>query len=221
MDTPFLSSINISATHLTIIGKAEASVIQTRKRICYRTAIQDDAMEAAAILIPASPSGTEDGQESLHSSTPASKATMATSANDTPEDTAKYLTRVSSDFIHAINRRDFAAAESMEYLIDHSRFTARLTDFPIDHSYQEHVDRYKFVYSQAPDVFLHVGETSVDLDERKGTASVYINVNAAGQPGGVATQGVSLLEWRRTSQDGKETWLCVKHTAVKGLQDIV
>ncbi|KXT16850.1 hypothetical protein AC579_6811 [Pseudocercospora musae] len=91
----------------------------------------------------------------------------------------------------------------------------------MDQSCQEHVDRYKFVYSQAPDVFPHVGETGVALDERKGTASVYINVNAAGQPGGVATQGVSLLEWRRTSNDGTEAWLCVKHMAIKGLQDIV
>ena len=62
---------------------------------------------------------------------------------DPIETTSQYLIRISCEFIDAINNRDWTNAERLgASVIDHSCFTARLTEFPEVASYWEHLETY-------------------------------------------------------------------------------
>ncbi|GIZ40912.1 hypothetical protein CKM354_000423200 [Cercospora kikuchii] len=135
------------------------------------------------------------------------------------ESTSQYLVRISCEFIDSINNRDWANAERLACIVDHTCFTARLTEFPEVDSWWKHLETYKFIHAHAPNVYINILGTSCELDEFLGCANVYINAEASGQPGGIATQGVSLFEWKRNDFTGE--WLCVRHTALKGIEGIV
>lgn len=129
------------------------------------------------------------------------------------------LIRLSHSFIEAINRRDWAAAEAFSDVVDHNCFRGQVTDFEEIDSYQVTLEIYKSIASRAPAVQIHILDTTCQVDETSGYANVYINVDAAGQSGGIATQGVSIFEWLRTRKYGQ--WLLVKHTSLKGVEGIV
>lgn len=78
---------------------------------------------------------------------------------------------------------------------------------------------YKLIQSYAPQVQISILGTSCEVDEIRGYANVFINAEANNQPGGISTQGVSLFEWKRNERSGE--WLCVRHTALKGIEGIV
>ncbi|KAI5369926.1 hypothetical protein Slin15195_G008040 [Septoria linicola] len=149
----------------------------------------------------------------------ASDATPAAMLTDPIETTSQYLVRVSCEFIDSINNRDWMHAERLASVVDHSCFTARLTDFAEVNSYWSHLETYKLIHSYAPQVQISILGTSCEVDEIRGYANVFINASANNQPGAISTQGVSLFEWKRNERSGE--WLCVRHTALKGIEGIV
>lgn len=58
------------------------------------------------------------------------------------ESTSQYLVRMSCEFIDSINNRDWANAERLACIVDHTCFTARLTEFPEVDSWWKHLETY-------------------------------------------------------------------------------
>ncbi|KAK5124510.1 hypothetical protein LTR85_001727 [Meristemomyces frigidus] len=78
-------------------------------------------------------------------------------------------------------------------------------------SLEQHVDILKQHYVANPDFHLEVLNSSSEVDEARGRATVYLFYQLTGL-NNTAREAVALLKWER-KQNG---WLCVKHTGLRG-----
>lgn len=63
-----------------------------------------------------------------------------------------------------------------------------------------------------PNYHADILNTTVTVDERKGTATVYLHLFLSGMPDGIRRESVNVLAWERR----KGEWLLTKHQGMRG-----
>ncbi|KAK3068898.1 hypothetical protein LTR53_013176 [Teratosphaeriaceae sp. CCFEE 6253] len=116
--------------------------------------------------------------------------------------TTTELERLSGAFVHVLNERDFDfASTAAQELRSHlsSNFRAHLDTFAQDSrpvTLDEQVAKWRQRAQENPDVNFAILHTMCSVDEAKGRASVYVEMEVSGISN-VKLQAVNELNWER------------------------
>lgn len=133
------------------------------------------------------------------------------------ETTSAQIERLSTTWVNTLNNRDFSfTSPEAQDLIAHLApdFRARIdTDpsNPFHLSLDEQIVKWRERAEQHPDVYFKIVLISSDVDEAKGVASVYLNMEVSGI-GEVMLSAMNELRWRRED----ERWLCYYVIGMRG-----
>ena len=153
----------------------------------------------------------------LQASDQASSAGLVTEKTST----AIRLEYLSLQLFGLINTRDWDSQDWIEYLHEDVLLGYAPTNPPFyqpnthDGSGREAmIERYKALVAASPDYNCEVLTVEAIVDEVKGIAEVWSNVNVTGDPPNVVREAVCILYWRRL--EGR--WVVNCSTTIRGMQ---
>ena len=74
------------------------------------------------------------------------------------------------------------------------------------------VDNLREMLQTMPDYHADIVNTTATVDERKGSATVYLHLFLSGMPDGIRRESVNVLAWERR----KGEWLLTNHKGMRG-----
>ncbi|KAK4623935.1 hypothetical protein CLAFUW4_05510 [Fulvia fulva] len=155
------------------------------------------------------------------------------------ESTESYLMELTHGFADAINARDWALdRDSMVSTHKPGRWTAQPGNIwqHVDASYvveyehmacantlpdsesptlklREQIQDVSKACKESPDFKVVFGDMRCEIDDSKGTAIVFANLETTGMPAGIVRQSVIAYHWRRTHG----VWKCVRNRGIRGV----
>lgn len=135
-------------------------------------------------------------------------------APDTPtrkESTGEYLERLSKSFLHlSLNLRDSFNPLIMRHMAPTFRGTH--DTLPKVVSREDHQSSLQKHLSTEPDLRCEIKNSSSDVDDSRGRATVYLWYELSGLTHGLEREAVAVMSWERK----QGTWVHTKHTGMRG-----
>ncbi|KAK4508460.1 hypothetical protein PRZ48_002199 [Zasmidium cellare] len=132
--------------------------------------------------------------------------------------TTEYLSQQTREFLEAFNTRNWDVLEKQwSNQVDHERFTGTIGNHAPALSWKEHIDVYRHMAHDKPNMQIKPIQIDCDINDKEGTAELFIFAEVTGRENGIKTQGLSNLSWRQ-KRGGQ--WLCVKHTILQAMGDV-
>lgn len=133
--------------------------------------------------------------------------------------TREWLEQQTREFLDAFNRRDFDFLEGQySSIIDLERFVGTIGNHAPTLSWKDHIDVYRHMADSMPGLHIKPMQVDFDIKEDEGTAELFVFAEVTGQGTGIKTQGLSNLSWRQ-KRGGQ--WLCIRHTILQAMGDVV
>lgn len=133
--------------------------------------------------------------------------------------TAAYLEDLSARIIGRIRNQDWSHRDWVEHVGDNftvyapAAFLEQL-NYPSTSTREAYIESYKAFIKANPEYDCDPVSIEADVDEREGTAKVWIVMSVTGHPPLVRKESVSILHWVRT----KDRWVAVKQVGIRGFQ---
>lgn len=133
--------------------------------------------------------------------------------------TREWLEQQTREFLDAFNRRDFDFLDGQySTIIDLERFVGTIGNHAPTLSWKEHIDVYRHMAHGMPDLHIKPMQVDTDIKEDEGTAELFVFAEVTGHGTGIKKQGLSNLSWRQ-KRGGQ--WLCIRHTILQAMGDVV
>lgn len=117
--------------------------------------------------------------------------------------------------VTACNDRDFNYENGELYKAVSPTFKAHFENFGHSLTLAQHAHLLRQTIEQYPEYHVEVKNVSLDVDEAKGIAIVYMETEVTGAPPEVKTSLMNEFKWRR--QQG--VWRCWLHRVMKGVSE--
>jgi hypothetical protein len=130
---------------------------------------------------------------------------------------AKMLERVSTELLHHALDGNLTHPDLERFLVDD--FTAHLDHYsshPISQGREEFLNNYKAFAEANPGYATTIEHVYADVNDKNGTASVWMLLSVTGQPEGVRMESVTVISWKRS--EGK--WRAYRQKVIRGLSAI-
>lgn len=83
---------------------------------------------------------------------------------------------------------------------------------PVVHGKEQLIENLREMLRMMPDYHAEILSTTATVDERKGTATIYLHLFLSGMPDGIRRESVNVLAWERRRGE----WLLTNHRGMRG-----
>lgn len=137
----------------------------------------------------------------------------------TTESTQAKLERLSCTFANIVNTRDFdLTSPTSQELNDHiaEEWLSFMDSQPAKLSWPEQLEQWKKRGAELPDVRFLINNVASEVDETKGDAIVWLNMDVVGMAESVVLHAVNELRWKRVGVGSGSAWKCFSNLGLRG-----
>lgn len=127
--------------------------------------------------------------------------------------TARFIEEATVKMLAHINNRLFCHSDFRDFIEPDYAAFLEYFPHPVCKGLNDYLDMYSAYAEATPDYHIHPISISADVNEKNGTAIVWLLLSVKGHPKNVERESVTTVHWRRRA--GK--WKGYKQTGIRGV----